>query len=684
MTAVADNQANATAPPATDERISFRGPVQRMLVSPEIGALIGAVLVWALFWGVGDRFGTASGTASFLDVAAPLGIMAVAVALLMIGGEFDLSAGMMTGATGILVGLMANNFMGDGASLYLAVPAAFIAAGSIGWFNGTMVNRTGLPSFIVTLGTFFVLRGVNLVFAKRLVDKVVVGGIDDAGGFETFRKIFASVHSKQPFGARDGLFIAMAVIGVLLITFGLLEQSFVRRSAPSSAMLLPAAGGVAATAAGFAVLHVTDGVAMNVIGAALGAAGVIVGAAGFAGWRYETRVTGGGFGLGAASRRVVIGVVAVLLGCVLAIVLDRDERKVILSWLPSLLRDVVAVVAVALAVGLSVRRILAHIKARSDSATTAVGSYVKMVLVVAVVGLAALVGTLALFQLTTVQAARSLLFMGLVAFGMITLLLARQVAGRISASAQLLVGVIAVAALVVVALVARAQSEAVRFRSGLFAAILLAAIALAANTVIESRTRKRVSADPPADRRGRMAIACGVGVAFLGLVMRLLWSGQPFRISVFWWLLAAGVATFVLIRTKYGNWIFAVGGNKEAARSIGVPAAKVKVGLFMTTSLAGCFVGMMTALRLTSVQAQQGQGDEFEYIIAAVVGGNLLTGGYGSAAGAAIGAVIMAMTQIGIPYAGWNQDGRFIVLGAILLLAVLVNNFVRKKAQEAR
>ncbi|NDF88958.1 MAG: hypothetical protein EB108_08105, partial [Actinobacteria bacterium] len=71
--------------PSGDERITYRGPIKRLLVSPEIGALIGAVVVWAFFWGNGDKFGTAGSTANFLDVAAPLGIMAVTVALLMIG-----------------------------------------------------------------------------------------------------------------------------------------------------------------------------------------------------------------------------------------------------------------------------------------------------------------------------------------------------------------------------------------------------------------------------------------------------------------------------------------------------------------------------------------------------------------------------------------------------------------------
>ena len=84
------------------------------------------------------------------------------------------------------------------------------------------------------------------------------------------------------------------------------------------------------------------------------------------------------------------------------------------------------------------------------------------------------------------------------------------------------------------------------------------------------------------------------------------------------------------------------------------------------------------------MQANQGIGEEFEYIIAAVVGGTLLTGGYGSAVGAAVGALIIGMSLIGIPFAGWNTDWRYLFLGVILLVAVLVNNFVRGKAQRAR
>ena len=99
---------------SSDERITYRGPLRRWLVSPEIGALIGTVVVWAFLWGNGQTFGTSGTTLNWLDVAAPYGIMATAVALLMIGGEFDLSAGVMTGASAMIIGLISRFFMGEG------------------------------------------------------------------------------------------------------------------------------------------------------------------------------------------------------------------------------------------------------------------------------------------------------------------------------------------------------------------------------------------------------------------------------------------------------------------------------------------------------------------------------------------------------------------------------------------
>ena len=114
---------------AADERLNFRGPIQRLLTRPEIGALAGAAAVWTLFWLGGGNFGTAGATANFLDVSSTLGIMSVAVALLMIGGEFDLSSGSMTGATAIFVLLVTTQvgeLGGAGLGYHLAIPLSLI------------------------------------------------------------------------------------------------------------------------------------------------------------------------------------------------------------------------------------------------------------------------------------------------------------------------------------------------------------------------------------------------------------------------------------------------------------------------------------------------------------------------------------------------------------------------------
>jgi simple sugar transport system permease protein len=340
-------------PTAIDERLSKVSFLTKLLQRPELGAIIGAGVVLIFFAVTAERFGTLSGMARWTDVASTLGIMAVAVALLMIGGEFDLSAGVMTGSTGLLMGILATEV---GMNIWLAILLTFVFAAGIGFINGYMVIRTGLPSFIVTLATLFILQGVNLGGTKAITDTVRVGGLSETSGFESAQNILAS-------------------------TF---------------------------------------------------------------------------------------------------------------------------------------------------------------------------------------------------------------------------------------------------------------------------------------------------------------WAPHNFRINLIWWIVITALATWVLSRTRVGNWIFGVGGDRIAARNVGVPVNRVKIGLFMMTSMAAALVGIMIALRLGSVQAGQGIGEEFTYIIAAVAGGCLLTGGFGSAIGAAMGALIIGMTFIGIQFSGWNTDWRFLFLGVILLAAVLVNTYVRRRAEGSR
>ena len=157
-------------------------------------------------------------------------------------------------------------------------------------------------------------------------------------------------------------------------------------------------------------------------------------------------------------------------------------------------------------------------------------------------------------------------------------------------------------------------------------------------------------------------------------------SAWPFTVAVGWWLAAILVGTWVLQRTRQGNWIYAVGGDKNAARNVGVPVRRTKVSMFVIVSLAAALVGTINAVELTSVSAGQGTGYEFYYIIAAVVGGTLMTGGAGSVVGASLGALILGMTTLGIQYAGWDSTWRFTFCGLILFGAVMLNIWVRDRA----
>lgn len=336
-----------------DDRRSEVGRLTALGRRPEVGAAIAVVVVAVFFAFQSSTFMTLSGISNWTDVASTIAIPAVAVSLLMIGGEFDLSAGVMTGTAGLTMGVLGTEV---GLNIWLCIALTLMLAAAIGFFNGYMVYRTQLPSFIVTLATFFMLQGINLGVTKAIIGGVIVGGISDVPGFSLAHDIFAG-------------------------TF---------------------------------------------------------------------------------------------------------------------------------------------------------------------------------------------------------------------------------------------------------------------------------------------------------------WSPHDFQVSLIWWIALAAIGSWVLTRTRIGNWIFAVGGDADAARNTGVPVSRVKIGLFMTTSLLAALTGIIIALRLGSMQASQGVGEEFTYIIVAVVGGCLLTGGFGSVIGSSLGALIVGMAFIGIQFAGWNTDWRYLFLGVILLIAVLVNNYIRKAAEGAK
>ncbi|MET8163864.1 ABC transporter permease [Streptomyces sp. NPDC057456] len=157
-------------------------------------------------------------------------------------------------------------------------------------------------------------------------------------------------------------------------------------------------------------------------------------------------------------------------------------------------------------------------------------------------------------------------------------------------------------------------------------------------------------------------------------------GGVQVKITIVYWLVFAAIATWILLRTRYGNWVFAVGGNKESARAVGVPVTFTKISLFMLVGFGAWFVGMHQLFTFNTVQSGEGVGQELIYISAAVIGGCLLTGGAGSAIGPVFGAFMFGMVQQGIVYAGWNPDWFKAFLGVMLLGAVLINLWVQRTA----
>lgn len=765
---------------AGDERLSHRGPIQQLLTRPEIGALLGVLTVWGLFWAVGGIFGTVAGTANYLDVAATLGIMSVAVALLMIGGEFDLSSGAMTGATGLLVIMISNSvgeFRGAGLNLWWAVLITFLLAMAIGWFNGTMVERTSLPSFIVTLGTFFILIGGKLGFAKRFTDKVIVSGLNEKAycvdgpngrdcesGYGFWEPVFNAVWLRNDhlwetrdlwwagflitagallalgtvmlaFGWRrpvtvdgtqelrlggvaaavgavgvrvrnvtsdfirprtdDGtwgaikavldfglnaLLLALLVGGLGLMIFGDLKLTKSLRAAATPRGLPIVGGGLVAAIIGFIGLLRTDGVAANVIFGALIALGVLAAFVGV-GETFFVRRTGASAAGWSGLTRVVLALATIAAGVVVGAWLHpSDERDLRDAQLFDWIND--AWMRRIFFGGLILLGLLTIL-----SATKNISGKIPALSV-------AVLAVPTLLFLTTVQAARAVLFCGLAAAGVALLIIESGRADRNDRRTGLMVGAGAAAAIALLAFFVRSEGTGRRIRVEAFSTLLLLALVVLLGVTMRYLYQKASGNDAPVAGVGQLAVSAGVLTFALALGARMLYmtaaeaevaSGVTrFRISILWFLIVAAIATFVLGRTRFGSWIFAVGGNKDAARSVGVPAARTKTSLFMIVSGAAWLVGMLLAFRLGSIQADVGDGQEFRYIIAAVVGGNLLTGGYGSASGAAMGAVIWAMITQGIGFSGWNSNWRFLVLGLLLLVAVIVNNYVRQQAEKAR
>jgi simple sugar transport system permease protein len=153
-----------------------------------------------------------------------------------------------------------------------------------------------------------------------------------------------------------------------------------------------------------------------------------------------------------------------------------------------------------------------------------------------------------------------------------------------------------------------------------------------------------------------------------------------FQVVILWWFALTVVFGFVLHATRYGNWIFAMGGDEVSARNAGIPTKRLKIALFVLSSTAASFVGMCGAILFNSAQVSGGMNYIFNTIVSIVVGGVLLTGGFGSVVGIFLGALTFAVVNQGIYFTDIDRNWSNLIIGVMLMAAVLMNNTFRQMA----
>ncbi len=156
--------------------------------------------------------------------------------------------------------------------------------------------------------------------------------------------------------------------------------------------------------------------------------------------------------------------------------------------------------------------------------------------------------------------------------------------------------------------------------------------------------------------------------------------GYGFQVMIFWWLGLTALFYFFLHLSPWGNWLFALGGDRVSARNAGIPVDRLTVGLFILSSMSAAFVGMCQTILYNSAQVSTGQSFIFNTIISVVIGGVLLTGGFGSVLGIFFGTITFAIVNQGIFYTDFDRNLSSLIIGVMLLIAVLMNNTFRQMA----
>ncbi len=181
--------ATHTSPSRKEDRPPQRSLLSTVLARPEIGALVAAIAIFVFFFVIAEPFRSLAALSTILYASSAIGIVAVGVSLLMIGGEFDLSAGVSVITAALAASMLSYQFS---ANMWVGAAVSLLVMLTIGFINGYLVVRTGIPSFLVTLSTFFMLFGINLGVTKLITGTVATQNVSDIDGFSSARTVFSS------------------------------------------------------------------------------------------------------------------------------------------------------------------------------------------------------------------------------------------------------------------------------------------------------------------------------------------------------------------------------------------------------------------------------------------------------------------------------------------------------------
>ena len=169
-------------------------------------------------------------------------------------------------------------------------------------------------------------------------------------------------------------------------------------------------------------------------------------------------------------------------------------------------------------------------------------------------------------------------------------------------------------------------------------------------------------------------------LSFLNINRKMEQWVTGFDARLLWFIIIAGAAWYVLARTQLGSWIYATGDNKESARANGVPVNRVKVGLFMFSAFCATIFATCQVFDTNSSDAAKGMFKELEAIAIAVVGGILMTGGFGTIVGVVFGAITFGLVANAVFFIPWIDGAWFrVFVGTVLLAAVFANERIRKR-----